>query len=142
MAKILFVEDDLLLAEVVQNWLQKENHSCLHLSRGDDARTTLQREQFDLIIMDRSLPDAEGTVILSEYRGAGGKTPVLMLTGKRKVEEKLEGFDAGADDYLTKPFDGRELMVRVKALLKRPAALNEGKIVLGQPGTLPRNTRG
>jgi len=131
MAKILFVEDDLILADVVANWLEKDNHICLHFGKGEEARVALRRETFDLIILDWSLPDVSGLALLSEFRGGGGKTPVIMLTGKRSVEEKLEGFDTGADDYLTKPFDGRELMARVRALLARPAQLNHGKMVIG-----------
>jgi two-component system, OmpR family, manganese sensing response regulator len=131
MSKILFVEDDLLLAEVIQRWVEKENHICTHLSTGAEARAALRREQFDLIILDWQLSDDSGVSILSEFRGARGKTPVIMLTGKRTVEDKLEGFDAGADDYLTKPFDGRELMVRIRALLKRPSELNDGRMIVG-----------
>ena len=122
-ANILYVEDDLGLAHIVCRWLEKQGHSVVHLEDCAAAHEYMKFSAFDLAIFDWELPDRTGKELLQEYRQGGGMLPVLMLTQRSKVEDKLDGFGAGADDYLTKPFDGRELMMRVQALLNRPRTL-------------------
>ncbi|MBS1998349.1 MAG: response regulator transcription factor [Cyanobacteria bacterium SZAS LIN-2] len=84
--------------------------------------------QYDLAVLDWGLPGKLGVDICRDYRARGGKTPILMLTGKGEIESKLEGFDSGADDYLAKPFNLRELLARVKALLRRPEGVQSDVI--------------
>lgn len=120
MSKILIVEDDVQLAGLVQRWLTKEGHVVEHVANGGDGLQRLRFDPYDLIILDWNLPEVEGIDILKEFRKSGGVTPILMLTGRKAIEEKLQGLDSGADDYLTKPFDGRELTARVTVLLRRP----------------------
>ncbi|MBS2008730.1 MAG: response regulator transcription factor [Cyanobacteria bacterium SZAS TMP-1] len=131
MAKVLLVEDDKDLANVVLRWLTKEGHICEHAAAGLDAEQLLKVSSFDLIILDWSLPDLEGIEILRRHRQAGGVTSVIMLTGRSAMTDKLEGFDRGADDYLTKPFHAKELMARVRALLSRPQNLQDKHLVTG-----------
>ncbi len=120
MAKILIVEDDLRLAENIGKWLVLEKHVVEHLEDGQEATDHLRFYPYDLIILDWGLPGVSGIEVLRQYRSHGGIAPVLMLTGRKEVDEKEKGLDAGADDYLTKPFHMRELGARVRALLRRP----------------------
>lgn len=120
MAKILIVEDDLDVAGMIEDWLvHQEKHVVEKVATGNDAVDRLKFYYYDLIILDWELPDFTGIEILGNYRKSGGTVPVLMLTGKSAINEKEVGLDAGADDYLTKPFDGRELSARIRALLRR-----------------------
>ncbi len=123
MAKILIVEDDEQLADLIVQCLTRENHLVEHVNNGADALSQVKLYIFDLIILDWNLPEVTGLGILKEFRSRGGITPVLFLTGRRDLSDKLEGLDAGADDYLTKPFDSRELTSRIRALLRRPQVL-------------------
>lgn len=120
MAKILLVEDDPALAKLVRNWLGLEHHIVESVDDGEEGLHRLKVGEYDLIILDWNLPKVTGVDILREFRNFGGSTPVLMLTGNDTISNKEEGFDAGADDYLTKPFHGKELTMRIKALLRRP----------------------
>ena len=120
MSKILLAEDDIVLAESISDWLQSDRHVVDHLADGLDVAHHLKTASYDLIIMDWQLPGLSGPEICRAYRAAGGQTPILFLTGLGELSDKVIGFDAGADDYLTKPFAGRELLLRVGALLKRP----------------------
>lgn len=121
MAKILLVEDDDDLCENIEDWLVLEKHLVEVTRDGSDARALMKDFSFDLIILDWGLPNVTGIELLKEFRRNGGLTPVLMLTGKDKIEEREFGLDSGSDDYLTKPFDLRELSARVRALLRRSA---------------------
>lgn len=123
MAKILVAEDDSKLCIVIGDWLAMEHHNVETVSDGGDACHRLKTCEYDLIILDWDLPTLSGLAVLKEYRDRGGRTPVLMLTGKDTVADKETGLDAGADDYLTKPFNGRELLARLRALLRRPTAM-------------------
>lgn len=99
---------------------------------GEEALHRLKVSEYDLVILDWTLPKLAGVEVLKEHRRLGGQTPVLMLTGKDKISDKEEGFDAGADDYLTKPFHGKELTVRIKALLRRPPNLVKDVLRVGE----------
>ena len=115
MAKILLVEDDSALAEVTKFGLESQGHMVQIASNGDDALLSLRVNKYDVVILDWMMPDKTGIEVLITYRKAGGKIPVLMLTAKTRLEDKEQGLDAGADDYLTKPFEHRELQARVRA---------------------------
>jgi DNA-binding response OmpR family regulator len=121
MSKILFLEDEKSLADIVLDVLTARDYMVDHVGLVSDARLRIKMYQYDLIILDVNLPDGNGVDVCREYRQSGGLTPVLMLTGRHKVQEKALGLDAGADDYLTKPFHVDELSARVRALLRRPA---------------------
>ncbi|MGH9548172.1 MAG: response regulator transcription factor [Terriglobales bacterium] len=135
MAKILVIEDDNELAEVIEDWLTADHHVVERVNNGTDGNERLRFYQYDLVILDWNLPGMSGLEILRQYRKANGSTPILMLTGQREISHKEEGLDSGSDDYLTKPFDPRELSARIRALLRRPkqaldSALSVGDLVM------------
>jgi DNA-binding response OmpR family regulator len=118
-AKILVVEDDLGLARMVSDWLKFEHHLVETANTGRDGLDKLRAYEYDIVVLDWELPEMTGIEILKDYRSHGGQAPILMLTGKNSLGDKESGFDAGADDYLTKPFHMKELSMRLKALLRR-----------------------
>lgn len=123
MSKILIVEDDQALCHVVREGLKADNHSVEVAHDGSEAMERLLQYMYDLIILDWELPHVNGVSLCEKFRARGGNAPVLMLTAKSKVDDKEAGFEAGVDDYLTKPFELRELRSRIKALLRRPAQI-------------------
>ncbi len=120
MPKVLIVEDDADFLSRLQEWLSLEKFIVESTCDGSDALDRLKTYQYDVIVLDWNLPGMSGVDVLDAFRKNGGKTPVLMLTGRNTVKEKTTGLDAGADDYLTKPFDLLELSARLRALLRRP----------------------
>lgn len=124
MAKILIVEDDTSLREALELTLMAEKHTVDTAADGAEADFKIKTFDYDLLILDWQLPDAEGVDICKNFRTRGGSTPVLMLTGKSASIDKAQGLDSGADDYLTKPFDDIELKARIRALLRRPSAVS------------------
>lgn len=130
MAKIFLIEDDSEISDNVKDWLQvSENHIVEVSADGREGLEHLRFYNYDLIILDWDLPKVNGLQICNEFRNRGGNTPILFLTGKREVMNKEAGFDAGADDYLTKPFNVRELAARVRALLRRPPSVMKGGLL-------------
>lgn len=130
MAKIFIIEDDPEIYDNVRDWLQDcENHIVEIADNGKEGLDQLKFYNYDLIILDWDLPQMSGLEICHEFRKRGGNTPILFLTGKRELINKEAGFDAGADDYLTKPFHVRELAVRVRALLKRPPSVFKANVL-------------
>jgi len=119
MAKILLVEDDIVNAGLVRDYLKHEQHTVDEAHDVSEAKGYLTSYQYDLLVLDWLLPDGTGIEVLQQYRESGGLAPVIMLTGKGQVSDKEAGLDAGADDYLTKPFEVRELSARIRALLRR-----------------------
>jgi DNA-binding response OmpR family regulator len=130
-AKILLVEDDNDLANMVRTFLLFEKHTVERISNGTEASDQLRSFEYDVIILDWTLPGMTGIEILKDYRNRGGTTPILMLTGKTSINDKEQGLDNGVDDYLTKPFDMRELGARVRALLRRPAMVSGNLLTTG-----------
>ncbi|HEY9777525.1 MAG TPA: response regulator transcription factor [Planktothrix sp.] len=120
MSKILVVEDDKDLAATVQKWLEAEHHLVELVHDGQRALDYLQASDYDLIVLDLSLPTVDGMTVCKTFRERGGETAILMLTGRTDVAEKERGLDTGADDYVTKPFSLREFAARVRAMLRRP----------------------
>ncbi len=137
MARILLAEDYDDLRDMISELLRTNEHVVEAFDNGQDAQNTLMQRNFDLIILDWEMPKVLGIDICKRYRASGGNTPVLMLTGKKLVTEKEAGFDAGADDYLTKPFHPKELLARIKALLRRSQSTSSGGIPIGE---LPAGT--
>ena len=119
---ILVVEDDPLLAKGLKMALEQAGYAVLHAPNGCSAMSALQTHDFELLILDLGLPDIEGIEILRTLRGRGSSAPVLILTARDGVEQQVEALDTGADDYMEKPFDLRELEARVRALLRRGQA--------------------
>jgi two-component system response regulator QseB len=119
MAKVLLVEDDKNLCRIISDMLGFEQFVVEVVHDGQEGAERLKLYEYDLIILDWELPKLPGVDVCTRYRAAGGKSSVLMLTGKSAIADKESGFDAGADDYLTKPFDSRELIARIRALLRR-----------------------
>lgn len=122
MAKILVVEDDPDTLDCIVKMLSFEHHAVETCLDGDAGWHMVRTYDFDLLILDWEIPEKSGVQICRDFRSLGGRTPILMLTGKVRITDKEEGLDSGADDYLTKPFDLRELAARVRALLRRPVA--------------------
>ena len=118
--RILVVEDDTDLAEAVVRRLRRQGHAVDWQSNGREACEVLGYAQFDLLLLDIGLPGMDGMALLAHLRRQGNKTPVLMLTARSDIEDRVNALDEGADDYLDKPFDFRELDARCRALLRRP----------------------
>lgn len=120
MAKILLVEDDTNLGHLLKLQLEQGRHMVDHVANGLNALSQLKFNNYELVILDWMLPDITGVDVCRQYRGQGGRSPILMLTARGSVEDKATGLNAGADDYLLKPFSPVELTARVQALLRRP----------------------
>lgn len=123
MPNILLLEDDVALLDAVAECLKLAGYEVEAAVSGVDGLALLSSQRYNLVIADWELPGLTGLEICSRFRQAGGAAPFLFLTGKSQVEDKEAAFDAGADDYLTKPFHVRELLMRVRALLNRPAEI-------------------
>lgn len=119
MPKVLVVEDDDNMREIIVDWLEAEHYSVEESANGKDAQDKLAVYSYDLVILDWQLPELSGLDLLKKLRAQGDKTPVIMLTGKKLIDEKELGLDSGADDYLTKPFHVKELTARIRSLLRR-----------------------
>lgn len=116
---ILVIDDDPDILELLQFLLKKNGYSSIGLTNTKNIDSILSENSFSLMIVDRNLPCVEGTEFVRRQRENGDKTPVIFLTAKNSKEEKIEGFIRGGDDYITKPFDNDELLLRVEALLRR-----------------------
>ena len=117
--KILIIEDEYSLADAIAEMLKNEKFNVNIETNGEDGENEALTENYDLILLDVMLPKKNGFDILKSLGQAKVKTPVIMLTAKSEIEDKLNGLEHGADDYITKPFAMRELMARIKAVLKR-----------------------
>jgi DNA-binding response OmpR family regulator len=121
MPKILVVEDDESMADIVEDTLTLAHHVVDRVNNGQAALDFLQAYQYDLIVLDWELPGSlAGPEICEQFRAYGGNTPVLFLTGRSALQDKVRGLDTGAEDYLTKPFDVDEFTARIRSLLRRP----------------------
>ncbi len=120
--RILVVEDDEKIANAIKKGLEQESYAVDVEYDGRDGEDSALSLPYDLIILDRMLPGMDGLEICRALRKEGKKTPILMLTAKDKISDRVEGLNSGADDYLIKPFAFDELLARVKALLRRPEA--------------------
>ena len=106
---ILLIEDDTLLADQISMLLQKERYTCDVCTTVKDARSILERNSYQLIILDWTLPDGSGIDLLKSLRREAERTPVIVISGRERVSERVEALDAGADDYLCKPYSNMEL---------------------------------
>lgn len=133
--KLLFAEDEVSMSEAIVDILTYHNYQVDAVYDGADALAYARVEQYDGIILDIMMPKMNGLEVLKALREEGCRTPVLLLTAKSEVEDRIQGLDLGADDYLPKPFDTGELLARIRAMLRRresyvPAVLSYGDISL------------
>ncbi len=129
--RILVVEDETKMAHAIARGLENEGYAVEAVATGDDALFWATEQDFDAILLDVMLPGADGFAVCRDLRAAGISTPVLMLTARGGVEDRIEGLDAGADDYVVKPFALGELLARLRALLRRGPAERTPEIVVG-----------
>lgn len=129
--KILIVEDEFALADALRDRLVQEKYEVDIASDGNTGYDKCMTGAYDIVIMDGMLPGKDGTEIIYEMRKAGVTTPVLMLTARSDLMDKLKGLDAGADDYMTKPFEVEELLARLRALIRRNYGKEENVITVG-----------
>lgn len=122
LAKILILEDDQALVTELTQLLTKEHHTVESTANGNDATALLRAYKFDLVVVDWDVPGQTGVEVVKRMRERGDLTPAIMLTGKTSVPDKELGLDAGADDYLTKPFHTKELLARIRAVVRRASA--------------------
>jgi two-component system, OmpR family, response regulator len=127
--KILLIEDDAQTSAFVANGLREHGHVVDHSASGRDGLFLTSGGGYDVMIIDRMLPVVDGLTIVKTLRGAGTKTPVLLLTTLGGVNDRVDGLEAGADDYLTKPFAFAELLARVNALARRPPMAGESTVL-------------
>jgi two-component system response regulator QseB len=126
--RLLLVEDDAMIGEAVRMGLRKQGLAVDWVQDGVAARTALATETFDLVLLDLGLPKLDGLQVLKWLRGTGSRVPVLILTARDSVNDRIKGLDAGADDYIVKPFDFDELAARVRAVLRRQSGRAENVI--------------
>jgi len=132
MNKILVVDDDIYIRELVATLLRNESYSICEAADGREALKKLGEERIDLCVLDIMMPNMDGFEFCKAARKYYENLPILMLTAKNDVSQKVKGFDLGCDDYLTKPFEGAELIVRVRALLKRYHIHASKQIIIGK----------
>lgn len=125
--KVLIVEDERSLADALEHIIKHAGYSADAVYTGDDALAYALGASYDVIVLDVMLPDMDGFQIVSTLRAHGNHTPVLMLTARTAISDKVTGLNAGADDYMTKPFDNAELLARLNALCRRT-----GEVVMKQ----------
>lgn len=131
MFKILVVEDDKNLRKLIVTCLEKANYTVFDTKNGEEALELMDRQYVDLIVTDIMMPEMNGYELIKELRDANYNTPILIITAKEDIEDKRVGFSLGADDYMVKPINIDELIMRVKSLLKRSNQANEKKIKIG-----------
>ena len=123
--RLLLVEDDPMIGEAVQDLLRAEHYAVDWARDGDAADTALRTQPYDLLLLDLGLPKRDGLTVLRDLRARKNRTPVLVATARDGIAQRIEGLDAGADDYVLKPYDMDELLARIRALLRRAAGRAE-----------------
>jgi len=132
--RILVVEDEHRVANAIKKGLEQEKYAVDVAYDGQNGFDLASTEDYDLIILDLMLPEMDGLTICQKLRGQKIHTPVLILTAKSQIEDKVAGLDTGADDYLTKPFSFEELLARIRALIRRPKTVTEDTLDLEKFG--------
>lgn len=131
MSQLLIVEDEDRIASFVEKGLRSSGYTTTRTATGADALRLARSRSFDLLVLDLGLPDMDGFEVLRRLRAGGSTVPVVILTARDSVHDTVEGFDAGADDYLTKPFRFEELLVRVRARLRGTGGGNTSTMTCG-----------
>lgn len=132
MFKILVVEDDKNLRKLIVTCLEKASYTVFETHNGEEALDLMDKEYVDLIVTDIMMPEMDGYELIKSLREANYNTPILIITAKEDIEDKKQGFNLGADDYMVKPINIDELILRVKSLLRRSNQANERKIKIGE----------
>ncbi|MDL2217747.1 response regulator transcription factor [Christensenellaceae bacterium OttesenSCG-928-M15] len=132
MLNILVVEDDRSMRRLMEAVLLQEGYQVLVAQNGQEALDLLEKQHVDLMITDIMMPQMDGYALTRELRGAGFEFPILMVTAKEEKQDKRKGFLAGTDDYMTKPIDEEEMLLRVKALLRRAKIQSDRKLHIGK----------
>lgn len=132
MSRILIIDDDIELCSTLADMLRRNNYVTEAVHTGREGLDRITSDDFDVLIIDWGLADINGLEICKIFRRDGGKTPILFLTGRADVPDKVEAFQAGTDDYITKPFDARELVARIQAILRRPRMSYQPLLKVGQ----------
>lgn len=127
--RLLLIEDDDRTSDYVARGMGEAGHLCDVVPDGQDGLFQAMHEQYDVLIVDRMVPGLDGLSLVRSLRAAGTKTPILFLTSVGGIDDRVEGLDAGGDDYLVKPFAFSELLARVNALLRRPPAVAERTVL-------------
>lgn len=131
--RILIIEDNTKLAASLQDGLKQEGFAvdCLFDGKSGEERIIMQGEEYDLAILDIMLPEQDGLSVCKKVRARGASLPIIMLTAKDALEDRVCGLDCGADDYLIKPFSFEELLARIRALMRRPKAILPEELAVG-----------
>ncbi len=129
--RVLLIEDNPELAEAIAEYFRHQGHPLDWVNSAEKAESVLQYQSFDMLVLDINLPGKNGDQLLKAMRRRGDPTPVLVLTARSAVDDRVSVLDLGADDYLVKPFDSRELMARCRALLRRERGLASNEIRCG-----------
>lgn len=137
--RILLVEDDAMLGETLQSALEPQGYTVDWLTDGQQALHAISDQHFDLVILDLGLPRLDGMTVLQSVRNKGIQTPVLILTARDTIADRVKGLDTGADDYLLKPFDLAELNARLRALTRRAHGRANSQIVYGSLSLDPQS---
>lgn len=137
--RILFAEDEKALSKAITTILERNHYSVDAVYDGQEALDYLEVDNYDCVILDIMMPKVDGITVLKEIRKKGNLIPILMLTAKSEVDDKVLGLDAGANDYLTKPFHSKELLARIRAITRSQTAQADSKLQFGNV-TLDRAT--
>ncbi len=129
--RILLAEDEKRMAAALSALLKQEKYDVDHMADGASALAALESGVYDIAILDVMMPGMSGFEVARRARSEGIRTPILMLTAKSQLDDKVEGLDSGADDYLTKPFQAKELLARLRALGRRNAVFQDGSLRYG-----------
>ena len=129
--RILLAEDDKSLSHAIETILKKNNYAVDIVFNGRDALAYLESDLYDAVILDIMMPYIDGVTVLKTVRKNNNHVPILLLTAKHQIEDKVEGLDAGANDYLTKPFDFRELLARLRCIMRVPEVQNSNTLRIG-----------
>ena len=129
--RVLLAEDEKRMAAALAALLKQEKYDVDHVSDGEAALAALESGVYDIAVLDVMMPEMNGFDVARHARSGGVKTPILMLTAKSGLDDKVEGLDSGADDYLTKPFQTKELLARIRALGRRSASFQDGSLRYG-----------
>lgn len=136
--RILLAEDERALSRAIIKIFRKNNYSADPVYNGEDALDYIESGNYDVAVLDIMMPKMDGITVLKKVRGRGNRIPVLMLTAKSEIDDKVEGLDSGANDYLTKPFDSKELLARIRVITRSSEA--SGNILTFGNVTLDRAT--
>ncbi len=129
--RILLCEDELSLSKALCTILQKNNYSVDAVYDGESALQYILSDNYDAIILDIMMPRCDGITVLKKVRTQNITTPILILSAKSEINDKVLGLDLGANDYLTKPFDAKELLARIRAITRSPATQNDSRLTFG-----------